>query len=177
MRLDYFHTGGMGQEVFALDEVVIEPAPWAGPDAPVADTLRSGAYGFDVRDAATKQPIYSAGFGSIFDEWTTTDEAGRVSKTFHESLRFPAPASPVVVTVRKRGLRDTWTDVWTLTVDPSDMFVNPAAPVPGPGPVIAIDRRGDPARKVDLLLIGDGYTAAERGKFERDARRLADVLF
>jgi len=31
--------------------------------------------------------------------------------------------------------------------------------------------------KVDFLIIGDGYTSAERGKFERDARRLADLLF
>jgi hypothetical protein len=30
---------------------------------------------------------------------------------------------------------------------------------------------------VDLLLLGDGYTAGERGKFERDARRLMEVLF
>ena len=30
---------------------------------------------------------------------------------------------------------------------------------------------------MDLLLLGDGYTAAERGKFEADARRLVSVLF
>jgi hypothetical protein len=30
---------------------------------------------------------------------------------------------------------------------------------------------------VDVLILGDGYTAAERGKFERDARRLVDILF
>jgi hypothetical protein len=36
---------------------------------------------------------------------------------------------------------------------------------------------GDPAGKVDLLLLGDGYTAHERGKFEKDARRLMEVLF
>jgi len=28
MRLDYFHTGGMGQEIFSVDRVVIEPLPW-----------------------------------------------------------------------------------------------------------------------------------------------------
>jgi hypothetical protein len=43
--------------------------------------------------------------------------------------------------------------------------------------VLEILRGGDPAGKLDLLLVGDGYTAAERGKFEKDARRLVDVLF
>ena len=29
MRLDYFHSGGMGQEILALDRVVSD-GPWAG---------------------------------------------------------------------------------------------------------------------------------------------------
>ena len=133
MRVDYFHTGGTSPEVFALDEVAIEPAPWPGPARPREDTLRYGAYGFDVRDAATKQIVYSAGFGSVFDEWVTTEEAKMASRTFHESVRFPAPPSPVTLTIRKRGASNAWQDVWTTTIDPKDMFVNTAAPAPDPG--------------------------------------------
>jgi hypothetical protein len=36
---------------------------------------------------------------------------------------------------------------------------------------------GPPENKVDLLILGDGYTEAERPKFEKDARRMADILF
>ena len=36
---------------------------------------------------------------------------------------------------------------------------------------------GPPRDKVDLLLLGDGYTAAEMGKWHADAKRLADILF
>lgn len=177
LRVDYFHTGGTAPEVFALDEVVIEPAPWPGPPGPTEDTLRYGGYGFDVRDAASKRLLHSGGFGSVFDEWVTTEEAKSVSRTFHESVRFPAPQAPVTVTIRKRGAANTWQDVWTTTVDPNDMFVNSAAPEPQPGAVIALQHNGDPVHKVDLLLVGDGYTAAERGKFEADARRLVEILF
>ena len=59
---------------------------------------------------------------------------------------------------------------------PKDMFVDPSTP-PSPGPLITIERNGDPSTKVDFLILGDGYTAAERGKFERDARRMVDILF
>jgi len=48
---------------------------------------------------------------------------------------------------------------------------------PSPGPLIEIQKSGDPSTKVDVLLLGDGYTAAERGKFEADARRLVGILF
>ena len=38
-------------------------------------------------------------------------------------------------------------------------------------------KNGDPATKVDLLILGDGYTDGERAKFEKDARRMVDLLF
>ena len=102
MRVDYFHTGDAKQEFFSFDEAVVEPAAWSGHPARTADSLKYGAYGFDVRDAASKTLLYSRGFGSIFDEWSTTDEATTMTKTFHESVRFPMPAAPVTVTIRKR---------------------------------------------------------------------------
>ena len=49
--------------------------------------------------------------------------------------------------------------------------------MPSAGPLIKFHEAGDPADKLDLLVMGDGYTAAERGKFERDATRLLAMLF
>jgi hypothetical protein len=178
MRVDYFHTGDAKQELFSFDEAVIEPAVWSGRAGRELDQLNFGAYGFDVRDAASKTLLYSRGFGSIFDEWSTTDEATKVTRTFHESVRFPAPRAPVTVTIRKRvGSGTSWRDLWTTTVDPKNMFVNPAPPEPSPGRLIEFEKNGDPATKVDLLLLGDGYTAGERRKFEADSKRLLAVLF
>src|SRR2546430_14936565 len=36
---------------------------------------------------------------------------------------------------------------------------------------------GDSATKVDLLVLGDGYTVAERPKFEKDAGRFVEAIF
>ena len=43
--------------------------------------------------------------------------------------------------------------------------------------VVPIQVTGDPAARFSLVILGDGYTAAERPKFERDAKRLMSVLF
>ena len=59
---------------------------------------------------------------------------------------------------------------------PRDRSVDDSPP-PAAGELIALQRTGDPVGKVDLLLLGDGYSARERGKFEKDARRLMEVLF
>ena len=175
MRVDYYHSGNAKQEMFSIDRVVIEPLEWPGnPDKPV-DRTNLGRYFFEVKDRQGRV-LYSRGFASIYGEWETTDEATKINRTFHESLRFPAPDSPVRIVIRKRDARNEFQDVWTTDVDPSSTFVDRASP-PAPGALLAIEKNGDPAHKVDILLLGDGYTDAERGKFERDARRLAAVLF
>jgi hypothetical protein len=43
--------------------------------------------------------------------------------------------------------------------------------------LITIQKMGEPATKVDFLILGDGYTAAESKKFEADARRMVETLF
>jgi len=175
-RVDYFHTGTATEERFSLDRLVVEPLPFPGNPARPLDDTNLGKYLFEIRDLATNAVVFSRGFGSIYGEWETTDEARRTTRTFSESLRFPAPGRPVQVVVKKRGEGNAFREVWSLVVDPKDRFVDTARPAP-PGPVIELLRSGDPARKLDLLLIGDGYTAAERTAFEADARRLVGILF
>ncbi len=176
MRLDYFHTGDAKHEVFSIDRVVIEPLPWPGDLSKTNDDTNLGKYFFEVRDQKTTRLLYSRGFASIYGEWETTDEAQKIMRSFSESFRFPAPDAPVDIILKKRDAKNRWVDIWTTTVDPKDMFVDRSRPR-APAPLIPIQKMGDPATKVDLLLLGDGYTSRELGKFQADARRLIAVLF
>src|SRR5262245_15240808 len=176
MRLDYFHTGDAKQEIFSFDRVVIEPLVWPGDPNKAIDDTNLGRYFFEVRDQATKRVLYSRGFASVYGEWETTDEAQKLTRSFSESLRFPAPDAPVEIVLKKRDARNDWKEIWTTTINPKDMFVD-RSKSRAPAPLIPIQKMGDPATKVDLLLLGDGYTAREAGKFLADARRLIGVLF
>lgn len=176
MRLDYYHTGNASEERFSLDRVVLEPLDWPGhPDRALDDT-NLGKYFFEVVDQKTNRILYSRGFASIYGEWETTGEAKEIHRTFHESLRFPAPAGPVQIVLKKRDAKNAFREIWTALVDPKGMFVDPSLPE-SPGPLLAIQKSGEPSEKVDFLILGDGYTASERSKFEKDARRLAEILF
>jgi hypothetical protein len=176
MRVDYFHTGNASDEVYSLDRIVLEPLPWPGnPHRPLDDT-NLGKYFFEVVDRASNRVLYSRGFASVYGEWETTDEAKTLRRTFSESLRFPAPERPVQIVVKKRDPQNAFREVWSFLLDPKDPTIDTARPE-SPGPLLEIQKSGDPRDKVDFLILGDGYTAAERGKFEKDARRLADILF
>lgn len=176
MRLDYYHTGNATQEHFSIDRVVIEPLPWPGDLSKTIDDTNLGKYFFEVRDQQTKRVLFSRGFASIYGEWETTDEAKAMMRTFSESLRFPAPDAPVEIVLRKRDAKNDWVDIWTTNIDPKNIFIG-RAKTRAPAPLLAIQRMGDPATKVDFLILGDGYTAREAKKFEADARRLTKALF
>jgi hypothetical protein len=177
MRVDYYHTGNEKQEHFSLDRVVVEPLAWPGDPQKSIDTTMRGKYFFEVIDEATNKTVYSRGFASIFGEWETTAEAKAMNRTFSESLRFPSVDKPVRVVLKKRDAKNVFQDVWTAKIDPADKFIMRAGALASAGRLIKLHERGDPATKLDLLILGDGYTAAERGKFERDARRMLAVLF
>ena len=87
MRIDYFHTGGMGSEIVSVDRIVSD-GPWPGSTTHLLDSTGLGKYRFEVQDSATGRPLFSKGLASIYGEWETTDEAARTHKTFSASLRF-----------------------------------------------------------------------------------------
>src|ERR1035437_5889277 len=183
LRVDYYHTGNSHEEWFSLDRIVLEPLEWPGNLNKTIDESQLGDYRFEVRERASRKLVYSRGFNSVFGEWKTTEEALHGNRTFSESLRFPAPDEPVEVSLKERAgsgvhqyPQEAWKEVWKTVVDPKDKFIDRSRP-PSPGALLELQKMGDPATKVDLLVLGDGYTAAERGKFEKDARRFMEALF
>jgi hypothetical protein len=176
LRVDYLHTGNDKLELFSVDRLVIEPTPWPGNIARAVDDTNLGKYFFEIADADTGAVLYSRGFNSIYGEWELTAEAKQQNRTFSESLRFPEPPKKVKLTLKKRDPKNAWVEIWTTELDPKSMFVDPSRPA-SPGPLLPLMRNGEPADKVDLLILGDGYSAKQRTKFEKDARKMVEVLF
>jgi hypothetical protein len=176
LRVDYYHAGTADTETFSLHRVVREPLPWPGNPDKVIDDLNLGHFRFQVEDPESGDVLFSRGYSSIFQEWQHTGEAQAMDRTFHESVRFPDPEKPVVLRVLKRNAEQAFDSLWTVSIDPDDMLVV-RAHAPRPAPVLDIHVSGAPARKVDVAILGDGYTAAEADKFEADARRLTEYLF
>jgi hypothetical protein len=176
MRVDYLHSGNALDEHYALERVVVEPLPWPGNLRQTIDTTNRGNNMVEVVDAKTGRLLYSRGFSTVFAEWRSTEEAARINRGFEESVRFPRPEQPVRVRILKRDERNLFSVVWTADVNPDAQDVIRKQP-PAPVKPIGIRVNGPSEDKVDLLIVGDGYTQAEMKKFEAAARRLADHLF
>ena len=174
LRVDYHHAGTAGQEHLALDRVRVE-GPWPGSRTRLVDTTDLGQYLLEVADRATHALLYTRGFGAIFGEWETTEEALAGNwRAIPAALRFPEPRRPFQLRVRKRAPDQSFREVWSVTIDPASRFVDRARPPQGKW--WAIQERGAAASKVDLAVLGDGYAAADEAQFRSDAERLTAAL-
>ena len=176
LRIDYFHSGNADREIFSLDRVVLEPLPFPGNvSQPIDRTLR-GKYSFEIVDAGTGGVSWSRSFSSIYGEWETTAESRQMNRTFHESVRLPNQADEFELVLKKRDNDNRFQEVWRIRIDPTDYQVHRER-ASHADQVVAIVNSGDPANKVDLLLLGDGYTAEEHEDFVARARALTERLF
>ena len=176
MRIDFYHTGNSETEIFSLDRVVLEPLQFPGNlHQPIDKTLR-GKYSFEIVDPQSGDIAWSRSFSSIYGEWETTAEARQMNRTFHESLRFPDQEKEFDVVLKKRGAQNRFAEIWRMRIDPDDYLVHQESAAYAQH-VVAIENNGDPATKVDLLLLGDGYTADEQDAFLEKARELTEQLF
>ena len=176
MRVDYFHSGNHEIEMFSLDQVVIEPLPWTGNMAQPIDKTHRGKYLFEIVDPESGDVAWSRSFSSIYGEWETTGEAREINRSFHESVRFPAQDSVFRLIMKKRGPGNAFEEIWRIDLDPDDVLVHRESAMHADN-VVAIHESGDPATKVDLLLMADGYTTDERDAFIAKARELTKILF
>ena len=176
LRIDYFHTGNINTELFSLDQVVLEPLAFPGNLQQPIDHLLRGKYLFEAIEPESGKVIWSRSFSSIYGEWETTGEARQMNRTFHESVRMPNQEKVFDLVIKRRDDAHVFQEVWRVEIDPNDYLVHQESAAYA-GEVIAIENNGDPATKVDLLMLGDGYTAAEHDEFIAKAKELTEVLF
>ncbi len=174
LRVDLTFAGDASYQNIFLDGMARE-CDWSGSKVNLIDTFRYGEYRLEVHTPDGKE-IYSKGFNTLFQEWRTTAEARTTPQAFASSYVIPYPKDKFLFKVFERS-RETglYGEIFSIEVDPSDKLIS--REVPNDFKVDKILYNGDPANKVDLLFIAEGYTAQEMDKFRADAQRFADYMF
>ena len=174
LRLDYNHSGTSREEHFAVQGIQSDGL-WAGSETILIDSLKLGIYFFEVHDKGTGKLLYSRGFSSLFAEWQTTPEAHENWGSFSESIRFPWPKKPISIILKKRDNRNHFEVIWNLPLDPDSRHVI-KADIQHLEKTDVILQNGPASEKIDLVILGDGYTSKEMTKFLNDAKRLTSAL-
>lgn len=166
LRVDYCLTGNQKETTYSLKELIREPY-WSGSKTNLVDNLEFGNYIVRVYEAGTDNLLFSKGYQNLYGEWTSTLEAQILTKTFEESVIVPFPKVKVDIVL----LRKTWdgelVEGMRFTVNPDDYFIRNYNDLHLPVYDAWIGNK-DYTKAVDIVILPEGYTQAEMGKFIKD---------
>ena len=174
LRIDYYLYGNSETVSYALDKLVKEPK-WGGPRIHLIDDMGYGKYFVEVSLPNSDMILYSHSYCLLFGEWQTSKEATKISKGFHESVVIPFPKETVEVKFYARDEKGVFTKQMTLSVDPTDYFIKPAPVLPYA--IYNVYGNYPVENAVDIVLLPDGYTEQEMGKFINDCQFFVKSLF
>ncbi len=175
LRIDYYHTGDARDEFLTVDQM-LRQGPWAGNPRKLLDPFGRGHYYVKMYDASTNTLLYSRGYDAYFDEYRTTESAGKgIKRTYHESVLVPCPRKPVRVVIESRDPRNEFHPFFTHQVDPADYHI--VAPMPDArDKVFSVLKSGAPHSNLDLVFVAEGYTAEEEDTFKADLEKYKAIL-
>jgi hypothetical protein len=174
LRMDYIISGNSTQENYAFKQFKKENF-WGGSEKNLIDEFEYGQYFVKTFDKASGKLIYSRGYGSLFHEWAATDEAKMFSRSFEETVVMPFPKLPVIILIFSRNNKMQFEQKFSIEFDPEKSFF--FIKNENEAPVIEILKNGDASKKVDIVILPEGYTKDELEKYTADCKTLMDRMF
>ena len=175
LRIDYVLTGNHDTTQFSLKELIREPY-WSGSTTNLVDTLEFGNYIVKVYETGTDHLLFSKGYQNLYGEWQTTPEALRLTKSFEESVIVPFPKVKVDVALCYKTWEGVLVEGMRLAVDPNSYFIRDYNDLHLPVYDAWIGNK-DITHAVDIVILPEGYTQAEMGKFVKDCDFFVESLF
>ncbi len=174
LRLDYYHSGNDTSEYYTFDELLEEPH-WGGSHVNLIDTFYYGNSYVKVFDVKSDSLLYSRGYSTLFREWQTTKEAKTTNRTFSETVTLPYPKENVRIELYSRNWDGIFEKKFSYLFDTSDYFVKKDMRKRYPAFDVLVN--GDPSEKVDIVILPEGYTEEEMGRFIGDCKKFTEEFF
>ncbi len=174
LRLGYYHSGNDSSEFYSFDELIQQPY-WGGSKINLVDTFNYGNYYVKVFNVKNDSLLYSRGYSTLFREWQTTAEAKKTTRTFSESVIIPYPKENVRIELYSRNWDGVFVKKFSYEVDTDNYFIKHDRRLVYPAFDVKVN--GDPAKKVDIVILPEGYTEAGMGRFINDCRKFVSDFF
>ena len=173
LRIDYTFSGNKDKQDIYVDELHATPR-WYGKRNRLAEVPYKGNGQIIVKDAASELVIYRHSFSSLFQEWLSTAEAGRVSKSFENVFLIPYPKQPVTVTVELYDFHMKTTAALTHGVEPHDILIQQERQQTD---FQVLQQADDTTHCIHIAYVAEGYTKEEMPDFIHDCQIAVEALF
>ena len=176
LRIDYWRVGNRQQDTIRMGEVARLPL-WAGSLTQLLDPFDNGVYRVVIRSTDGKE-LYSRGYNSLFHEYVDTPQGRDSVAEFQEVLRLPMPKKEVDICWQKRGEDQRYHTQYTYRFNPSqeNEWLLKRGDVKLLWPYVELQKKGDMHRKIDVVIVPEGYGPADSVKMKRDMMAFCDYL-
>lgn len=174
MRFDFLLGGNSKEERVYPEQIKKEPY-WAGSKKNLVAAFNYGNYRFRIFDAKSDSLLFSRGFSTLFEEWQSTAEAKEIDKIFYQTAIFPFPKRKIRIEIDSRQWEGYFKNIYKTEINPENYFI--LNETPEKLETFEVLYNGKPENKVDIVILAEGYTEAEMGKFREDAKRVTQYLF
>ena len=174
LRLDYIHAGNNDTAMIFFEQLAEEPF-WGGSHVNLIDTFNYGQYKVVVIDKISERIIYTRGYSTLFQEWQSTEEAKITDRSFYESVVVPYPKNEVIIAIQKIDRQNNYHTIFEYQVKTDNIFIHK-------GLIYDFEtydlvKNGNPAEKLDIVFLAEGYTKNEMNKYKADVKKYVNVLF
>ena len=177
MRIDYFHIGDKNTDIITIDHIY-QYGIWAGNLKNLIDNFNNGSYYVKIYNVQSKRLIYSRGYDSYFREYQATTDADQgIQRTYHESVLIPYPKSKILFTIEKRDSKNELSLLYQREIDPADIAIIREDIVDQSIKIYNSHISGNPHNKIDMAILGEGYTEKEENKFKIDLKKYSAIFF
>lgn len=174
LRVDYDFSGNNKEQRIALSELCSFNG-WAGRRLHTDSLLLHGNGDITLRDAATQRVLYKQSFSTLFQEWQSTEEATRLTRSFENTFLLPMPTDSAEITVQLYDMQQRPTVSFTHKVNPHDILIRNLDNSPIP-PHRYLHRSGSATEKIDVAIVAEGYTAQQAELFYADAQKAVNAI-
>ena len=177
LRIDYHRVGNRQHdtvEVVSMEKIGL----WAGSLTQLLDPFDNGEYRVLVTDARTGRELYSRGYNSLFREYRDTPQGEDSVAVFEEVLRLPWPRKTVEVCFQKRDSNQHYYTQYRYRIAPDSLLsqLRKKSNLRVETSPVRLQYKGNSHKKIDVVIVPEGYGPADTVKMMRDMKSFCDYL-
>jgi hypothetical protein len=177
LRINYHRVGNRHHDTVKVLSVERIPL-WAGSLTQLIDPFDNGDYRVVVSEPATGRQLYSRGYNSLFREYRDTPQGRDSVATYEEVLRLPWPKHPVNICFQRRDSNQIYQTQCRYRFDPDSALraLRRVSQIKVEVSPVRLQYKGNSHKKMDVVIVPEGYGPADTAKMLRDMKTFCDFL-
>lgn len=175
LRADFIFSGNVDKQDISIEELCSFNG-WAGRRGHLDEVPMRGNGQLCLQDARTKKVLYRHSFSTLFQEWLTTEEAKKVNKAFQNVFLMPMPTDSALLSIELYDTHSKVASTFSMGIHPKDILIRSLDGLQT-APYKYLWKAGTSDNNIDVAIVAEGYTEAEKHSFYADAIIAMESLF